>query len=343
MKPFDSLRSPSGLRWFLTVAALVVPHVVQAQSWQATVGAQSSNKARQALAFLPDEIWIHAGDSITWKVTTDEAHTVTFLKPSTPAQVRPPFPVGCPGATADGSPFDGTACVNSDVMVSGQTFTVTFPTAGNYKLVCLIHRNMTGTVHVFPLSEALPHHQHFYDEEAEDEQRDLLSDRDSDEGHGRPSVHSASAHSHGQVTAGTGEIVATPGGSQTLSVMRFDEPAIVIHAGEIVEWTNSDPATAHTITFGAQPANPIPPSSNVTLDADLARHAVINLPTDNVHSGFIVAALQERIGLVQSPLPPLPGGTVTRFRVTFPHAGTFPYLCALHDGLGMTGKVIVLP
>src|ERR1700676_3323175 len=161
MKPFDSLRSPSRLRWFLTVAALVVPHVVQAQSWQATVGAQRSNKGRQALAFLPDEIWIHAGDSITWKVTTDEAHTVTFLKTSTPAQVRPPFPVGCPGATADGSPFDGTACVNSDVMVSGQTFTVTFPTAGNYKLVCLIHRNMTGTVHVFPLSEALPHHQHF--------------------------------------------------------------------------------------------------------------------------------------------------------------------------------------
>jgi plastocyanin len=343
MKPFDLLRSPFRLRWFLTVAVLVAPHVVQAQSWQATVGAQNNDKGRQALAFLPNEIWIHAGDSITWKVPTDEAHTVTFLKTAPPAQVRPPFSVGCPGGTADGSPFDGTACVNSDVLVAGQTFTVTFPTAGNYTLVCLIHRNMTGIVHVLPLSEALPHDQDFYDETAEDEQQDLLSDRDSDEDHRRRREHSASAHSHGQVSAGTGEIVATPGGSQTLSVMRFDEPDIVIHAGEIVEWTNSDPATAHTITFGAQPANPIPPSSNVTLDADLARHAVINLPTDNVHSGFVVAASQERIGLVQSPLPPLPGGTVTRFRVTFTHPGTFPYVCALHDGLGMTGKVIVLP
>jgi plastocyanin len=32
-----------------------------------------------------------------------------------------------------------------------------------------------------------------------------------------------------------------------------------------------------------------------------------------------------------------------RFRVTFTHTGTFNYFCALHDDLGMTGKVIVLP
>jgi plastocyanin len=34
---------------------------------------------------------------------------------------------------------------------------------------------------------------------------------------------------------------------------------------------------------------------------------------------------------------------VTRFRVTFPNAGTFPYICALHDELGMTGQVTVSP
>jgi plastocyanin len=31
------------------------------------------------------------------------------------------------------------------------------------------------------------------------------------------------------------------------------------------------------------------------------------------------------------------------FRVTFLHAGTYDYKCALHDDLGMVGKVIVLP
>jgi transposase len=34
---------------------------------------------------------------------------------------------------------------------------------------------------------------------------------------------------------------------------------------------------------------------------------------------------------------------VTRFRVTFMTPGTYPYICAFHDELGMKGEVIVLP
>jgi plastocyanin len=76
------------------------------------------------------------------------------------------------------------------------------------------------------------------------------------------------------------------------------------------------------------------PSANVTTDADGARRAVINtLPTDSAHSGFIMAALQDQTN--QTTLG------VTRFRVTFPTPGVFPYICALHDDLGMTGTVIV--
>jgi plastocyanin len=56
-----------------------------------------------------------------------------------------------------------------------------------------------------------------------------------------------------------------------------------------------------------------------------------------VHSGFIVASPQERTGLAQLP----PG--VTRFRVTFKNPGTYLYICAIHDELGMRGTVIVLP
>jgi hypothetical protein len=41
----------------------------------------------------------------------------------------------------------------------------------------------------------------------------------------------------------------------------------------------------------------MPPSGNVTLDSDGARHAVINTTADSVHSGFIVASAQERTGL----------------------------------------------
>jgi plastocyanin len=80
----------------------------------------------------------------------------------------------------------------------------------------------------------------------------------------------------------------------------------------------------------------MPPSGNVTVDADGARHATISSTSDSVHSGFIISAPQERIGLPQAPL-----GT-TRFRITFTEPGVYPYICALHDDLGMKGRIIVL-
>src|SRR5712692_1257937 len=337
MKAFESTSFTSHFRWLLVLAILIVPQVVHAQ-WRATVGAQSNNMGRQALAFLPNEIWIHAGDSITWTFPTDEIHTVSFLKSG---QTRLSRLVGCPGFTiGESAIFDGSICVTTASLVKGQTFTVTFPIAGNFKLVCLVHANMTAVVHVLPLSEPLPHDQDFYDDQAAQQRHDLLFDTDKGTDHDGDHERDDSDRTRSpenKVTAGIGEIVATPGGSQTVSVMRFEEPTKVIHAGETLEWSNSDPVTAHTITFGVEPANPVPPSANVTVDADGARHSVINSPADNVHSGFIVAPPQDRIGLAQAP----PG--VTRFRVTFTSPGVFPYICALHDALGMKGTVTVLP
>ena len=46
------------------------------QNWQAKVGAETPGMGRQALAFLPNEIWIHAGDSVNWTFNSDEIHTV---------------------------------------------------------------------------------------------------------------------------------------------------------------------------------------------------------------------------------------------------------------------------
>src|SRR5205823_3330625 len=92
--------------------------MVQAQ-WTATVGAQTDEKGIQALAFLPNEIWIHAGDRITWTFQADENHTVTFL---TAGQVRPDFNVGCPGFSSDPAIFDGSTCVTTPALVTGQTF-----------------------------------------------------------------------------------------------------------------------------------------------------------------------------------------------------------------------------
>jgi len=319
-------RSGSNLLLGVFLALLATP--LFGTQWHATVGAQSKDKGRQALAFLPNEIWIHVGDSIAWTFNADDIHTVTFL---TDGQVRPPFPVGCPGFSPSGASFDGSTCVTSPPFITGQTFIVNFPTAGNYKLVCLVHEDMTATIHVLDTSVKLPHEQSFYDREAAREAQDLLSAPDLLSHH----THDKSANA---VAVGIGQILANGGGHETVSLMRFVEPEQVIHAGATVEWTNFDPITPHTITFGKEPAgDPAPPSGNVTIDIDGALHGTISSTSDNVHSGFIISAPQERIGLPQAPL-----GT-TKFRITFTAPGVYPYICALHDDLGMKGRIIVLP
>ncbi len=64
MKLFDLFQLSFLLRRFLLLALCVVPAVIQAETWHAAVGAQSPDRARQVLAFLPNEIWIHANDTI---------------------------------------------------------------------------------------------------------------------------------------------------------------------------------------------------------------------------------------------------------------------------------------
>jgi len=320
---------------FAVVAALIAPPAVRvaAAQVQATTGAESRDMGTQALAFLPNELWVHVNDSVTWTFPTGEIHTVTFLRPSQP---RPPFPVGCPGTTPSGSPETAATCVNSGTLAGGGSYTVTFPTAGNFKLVCLVHVDMTGVVHVLSLSETLPHEQAFYDRQAQQERSELASDAARLEGRG---IAIAERTSRGEVTAGISEIVSTTGGGvQTSAVFRFLRDNTVVRVGETVEWTNLGPIVPHTVTFGVEPADPAPPTPVlVTTDSDGARHATIGSPTDSVNSGFLIAAPQERVGLPQSPQ------AVTRFRVTFTSPGTFNYICALHDDLGMKGTVVVVP
>jgi plastocyanin len=330
MKVSTSIRLSHILLAIAVLTVLTSPLAVQAQgNWRATVGGESNDMGKQALAFLPNEIWIHVGDSITWTWQTDLIHTLTFL---TPGQLYPTdFTAGCPGFSANPATFDGSTCVTTPPQVKGQTFTVLFPKAGNYKFECLVHLTMTGVIHVLSASETLPHNQEFYDAQAAAQREHILTDTD-------PNMHQGDrARNH--VTAGFGDETETPGGLQQLAIERFLKDTIEIHAGGTVEWGNFDPDEPHTITFGEEPTDQFDPSSNVTVDSDGARHAIITSPNENVHSGFILAVLADEPGL---PTNALTSGT-TRFRVTFTQPGTYNYRCVLHDNLGMVGKVVVLP
>jgi plastocyanin len=344
------------------------------QVWHAKVGAETPGMGRQALAFLPNEIWVHTGDSVTWTFNSDEIHTVSFL---VVGQVYPPFPVGCPGFSFGVATFDGSACVTTPPMVKGQpTFTVTFPVAGNYKVQCLVHSSMNGVVHVLDSSSNLPHDQAFYDQQAATQERDLLTDNDHAMSVGDAPSAASGSHSGNamvvrvlaakqrlsaekrklaasplgavsataHVTAGIGEVSSTPGGLQTSSLVRFVKGKLEIHAGDTVEWSNFDPQEPHTITVGPEPADIFDPSANVTQDPDGGLRAVLNSPGDTVHSGFILQALDDQPG---TPVNSNPNNAIAlnpvHFRVTFKQPGTYNYKCVLHDNLGMVGQIVVLP
>jgi plastocyanin len=320
---------------------------VQGTQWQSIAGAESPDRGSEALAFMPNEFWVHPGDSIRWVFPTHERHTLTFLTPgqTRPAAFGPTFGVviGCPGVTPDGSSFDGSSCVTSDVLMLPEddtqppapapTYTVSFPSTGNFKFVCLVHNDMTGVVHVVDLSTPLPYDQSFYNQEAQGEQAYLLSEAADLQRRRIPSGPQSNS-----TAAGVGQIVTITGtGSQTASLMRFVPDTIVVRVGDTVEWANLDPSINHTVTFGTEPADPRPVSSNVTVTSDGARQATISSVTQSVNSGFLTATPQDRPNLAQA------SPNITRFRVTFTVPGVFNYICAVHDQLGMEGRVLVHP
>ena len=99
MKALSSIHSRPIFTSFLMVVVLSLRGQAQ-RDWSATVAGQSADMAKQAIAFLPNELWIHAGDSITWTHASGDIHTVTFL---TVGKVYPfDFTQGCPPITPRG-------------------------------------------------------------------------------------------------------------------------------------------------------------------------------------------------------------------------------------------------
>jgi plastocyanin len=93
-------------------------------------------------------------------------------------------------------------------------------------------------------------------------------------------------------------------------VMRFIRPTAHVRVGQSVTFRNVGMAAPHTVTFGPERANIFLPYGDPT----------------------IFSGAQLNSGIIP------PGGS---FTVTFTKAGTYPYVCALHDYLGMVGTVVV--
>jgi plastocyanin len=92
--------------------------------------------------FDPETITVSVGDAVTWRVRTDEPHSVTAYEES--------LPEGAEYFASGGfsSEEDARANVADGLLREGDSFEVTFQTAGTYEYFCIPHESdgMTGTV-----------------------------------------------------------------------------------------------------------------------------------------------------------------------------------------------------
>jgi len=319
-----SRRAGIGLAAGLFVAATAAPAALAADpvGWQATAGTSTRDEAVQVNAFLPKNLTVDVGDSITWTLRSGEFHTVTFPSGTEP----PPYiaPIGGvpqlnPAAVAPsgGPSYDGTAFNNSGLLFGGQQFTLGFTKAGTYSFLCLIHAGMAGSVHVQDAGTRYPASQATWNTATR-----VAANRFQAAGRALQARSLAGARSSGTVAAGAG---AELPGAGSIAVMRFLPSRIVVHAGETVTWVNNDPETPHTVTFGEEPGGG-PLGSFLPSGVDGPGHATLSSTSQSVNSGFTGE--------------PFLG---THFSATFTAPGTYHFICALHDDLGMTGNVVVLP
>jgi plastocyanin len=297
-------------------------------NWTIGTGASYDSYAVQDLDFLPNAITIDAGDTITYHVGSGaggDAHTVAFVPPG---QTVPP-----PGDPANLSPaggniVDGTHFLNSGILVGGQTFTLHFPVAGTFKILCLFHEPaMVMTVTVQKAGTPYPHDATFYlHAGAVDEQADFFE--------GRQSVASFPFVNGGNTFAAgidPGQVHFPPPDSTVLRFLNSSDFSLVatsgsktIKVGTVLKWVNLTSNEPHTITLvpaGQHSLPNMPPDPAVNVAAP--GHITTFDGTKLVNSGTVL------------------GGH--SFLVKFIKAGTFFYGCLYHDNSRMTGTITVTP
>jgi plastocyanin len=297
-----------------------------------SAGAESADREVQLNAFAPAVTSINVGDTVTWRLDSTEFHTVTFLA----GQPEPEFVEGGPEGPllnpaaafpAGGTSYDGTTYTNSGLlMLSGPnrpTYSLTFPRAGSYDYICIVHPGMQGRIVVNPAGQQADT-QATVDARRKDEVNSLLATQ----------AISVIMTNAGELPAeGVTAGLAMGAGGGLVDVQRFFPPRVTIHAGDSLTWINRSFAP-HTVTFlaGGEPPAVIVPQPQPNGPPRLLLNPEMFLPagdaTDYDGSGYLNSGFKE----------PGPQGT---FTVTFSQPGTYPYLCLLHDG--MTGVVIVQP
>ena len=275
------------------------------RTWRVQVGSESRNQAIQGMQFLPSEIFINEHDAITWEANSAEIHTVTFLASGQPLQPFDPFN-NDELLKRGGDSYDGHSYYNSGLLANVDV--PGFPDARSYSLA--FPREGDFTYYCLVHGMVMKGTVHVREQGTDYPYSQADYDRSSRaqersilrDGRELTADLADQANSH-RVIAGGDDGVAM--------VMRFVRPAVTVHVGDTVVFANTGMDAPHTVTFGTEPANIFAPSGDPS-----------HFSGGDLNSGII-----------------LPGKD---FTVKFQAKGTFEYICALHDYMGMVGKVRVV-
>ena len=266
--------------------------------------------------YLPSTFTVMTGTTVTWQPTGSwpEPHTVIFGQP----QGNPTTPIGLP---ASGPViYDGTQSFSSGTITAtdegfppfAKSFAVKFTKAGTYQFGCAYHQNMGGTVTVIDSGTADT--QAAADARGQTQYAAALAQVKA--AAAGVTVPAATTNANGTKTYS----VLVGNDAQSGVAVQFFAPTINVNVGDSVTWTNPSKATPHTVTFNPQlfQGDPTAPVAPVTAPFD---------GTGLVNSGL----------LGFSPVGPVPSS----FTLVFSKAGSYQYLCLLHDAEGMMGTVNV--
>jgi plastocyanin len=302
---------------------LTTPALAASQTWHIQVGSILDFPAGHfGNAFYPSQIAAHAGDTIDFGVTSP--HTVTFNRPDNTPLFAFFVPPG--GTTTSATLSAKGQFVNTGfdpVSFAPYTFTLTLGNAlqpGRYEFICALHLGMRGAIDVLPTAARLSKTDADYAAEGSQE---IARDFDS-ANHVGDKISDKAAHEPLTVYAGAG--------TKRVTDLRFFPSSITIHAGQSITFLKThDPTEPHTVTFGAEPANPFAPQGGppftFTGSNSISTGALL---TEKQYDFYIAGAIGVPVA-------------VAKATITFTTAGTYTYICTIHDDVGMRGTVTVLP
>lgn len=291
------------------------PAPATAQGATLTLKAGSGEPGLAVNAFLPGDVTVLEGTTVTWSFDWFQPHNVLLFEGDRPQQ---------PAATASGASWPNDAKFIFSGNINGdpaapKSYAVTFTKAGSYDYLCTLHSLMKAKVNVLSPASA--------GAGGADVQAAIDKKAAAEDNSRRLEAREVSKALNGAQVA----IAVRPGGGRQFTVRNgtVDRPGdhlhqyfpstVTIRPGDSIVWTVSTPIP-HTVTFGEAPAgNPF---------------TAPGAPS----GGAVGAGTNLNSGIMQNVNSPT---AVKSWEAVFNAAGNYDYYCLVHRAQGQTGKVVV--